>query len=724
MYVFVAPSVDNGNTASSTWCNGNATLTGNVTNTGGTVTSWSSGFRYGTDPALNTYIDVPSGSTGYMSQGISGLVGGTTIYYRTYAGNCAGLTLGSIQSFVAVNTPDMTATTPAYVHQLADADYHATDFRYVLLEGNVTHIRGENVNARGFYYSINSVNNSPNLGGTGVTTITHSNGGEYAYPAGTFTVDLGNVPSALQRGTYYAFTSWATHTNCYDHGISSVQNFWTLAEATMDTPNSDTEILHNSIKYTASFENTGASTVTEYGVVYARREKIDPSHNGTAAYFPIIGGTDCIKISFWNGSTANTNGSTEKIIGGDNFVSRDFTDANVNNPFLYSNTTYYLRPYVKNNAGTFYGVTQTILTDDAPSQIEGQIASISLNNESSSGEWSDNNNSNSDATPYGSPTTNSPDSQLSTNLSYAGDSNDSWRSWVFDGNDYFTLPYNSNSGRLNNNSAKALFIYFRTQGTPISNRQVLLELGGSTSGLNSYIYDNKLWVGIWNSSQRRYFSKAISTNTNYLLNIEFNGTKVRTAINGECSSSMLFSGFASNSNLNGIGASSNGTRYMDLTRGSGAYDYYTGKIADVLMYNDCSQSLRTTVMNYFDQKYGNTFRNNYTAYFGKAAAEAGWDEYDLEVSPFDNNDNTSNNNFEVYKSQKELMINLNLDESEQIELAIFDLNGIKVGTISNNELKKGINNFTYSTENLISGVYIVRAIGLNVNHSVKVNLLK
>jgi hypothetical protein len=70
------------------------------------------------------------------------------------------------------------------------------------------------------------------------------------------------------------------------------------------------------------------------------------------------------------------------------------------------------------------------------------------------------------------------------------------------------------------------------------------------------------------------------------------------------------------------------------------------------------------------------------------------------------------------------MINLNLDESENIELAIFDLNGIKVGTISNSELKKGINNFTYSTENLISGVYIVRAIGLNINESVKVNIMK
>jgi hypothetical protein len=732
--VFQPPLVDNGTTLSSSWCYGNATLTGNVTQTGqngGTPTT-ARGFQWG-DQTLGQPVNTNSNDNGWSNSGanipismnLTNLIGGHTYVYRTYATNCSGITYGTPQTFVAVNTPDMTATVPTYLHQLADGDYRSTDFRYVLLEGNCTNVRGENLDARGFYYSINSINNAPDLGGTGVTTITHSTGAENTFGTGTFTNDLGSVPSALQRGTYYAFTSFGTHTNCYDRGISSVQHFWTLAEATMDTPDATLEVLHNSIKYTASFDNTGASTVTEYGVVYARREKIDPSHIGTAAYFPIIGVGDCIKIAFWNGSTNATSGSFEKIIGGDNFVARDYTDANTENPFLYSNTTYYLRPYVKNNAGTFYGTTQTVLTDDAPSQVNGQIASISLNNENSGGNWSDNNSSNSDATSYGEPSPDSPDASLSANGGYAGNSNDTWQSWTLNGNDYFTLPYNSNSGRLNNNSAKALFLYFQMLSTNTNNRQVLLELGGSNSGLNVYIYSGKVWVGIWNSSQRRYFSKSISDadGTNYLLNVEYNGTKVRTALNGEVSSSMLFSGFATNSNNNGIGASSNGTRYMDLTRGSGTNDYYIGKIADILMYNDCSQALRTSIMNYFDQKYGYSYRSIYTAYFGKAAAEANWDEYESEVSPFDNNENVVSN-LEVYKSQKELMINLNLDEAENIEVAIFDMNGIKVGTISNNELKKGINNFTYSTNDLISGVYIVRAIGLNVNESVKVNIVK
>ena len=702
------PDVNDGATASSTWCNGNATLTGNVTNTRGTIVSWTSGFRYGADATLTTYTSVPSGSTGAMSQGISGLVGGTTYYYRTYASNECGLTLGNIQSFVAVNTPDMTATSPTFVNSLIAGDYTSTNYSTVMLEGNCTNVRGENLNSRGFYYSINATNSDPDNGEGGVTTITNASGPENSYGAVSFTNNI----TSLQRGTYYAFKSFGTHTNCVDEGKSSVSNFWTLAEATLSSP-SVTDITHNSIDFTLSFNNTGASTIDEYGVVYSRKQVVGSGN------YPLIGGTDCIRVKFETVNTNSTSGTKTATVGGDHFTNDGTGDLVTGNPFLYSNTIYYIRPFIINNGGTYYGTVQEVLTEDLPFIDD---ASISLNNEISGGDWSDINNPNSDPSKNGAPQTTAPDNSLSQ---YGSASNDTWRSWSFDGSsDYFTIPYNTNSGRLNENSGKTLFIYFRTQGTNINNRQVLLELASSNSGMNVYIYSGKIWAGIWNSTQRRYFSKSITTSTNYLFNIEFNGSKVRTALNGECSSSMLFSGFSANSNLNGIGVSANGTRYMDLTRGTGYYDYYKGKIADILMYNDCSQSLRTSIMNFFDEKYGNTFRNNYTAYFGKAAAEAGWDEYETEVSPFDNNDNTSNNNLEVYKSQKELMINLNLDESENIELAIFDLNGIKVGTISNNELKKGINNFTYSTENLVSGVYIVRAIGLSVNESVKVNLVK
>jgi hypothetical protein len=377
-------------------------------------------------------------------------------------------------------------------------------------------------------------------------------------------------------------------------------------------------------------------------------------------------------------------------------------------------TTYYVRAYATNSIGTGYGneISFTTLNMVAPSV---GIASISLNVDQNGSNWDDNNSDNSNAsvpTNGGSPSGDATDNDFGNHPT-----------WTFDGsNDCFQLPYNNNSGRLNNNSPKSLFVYFRTN-LNTSNRQVLLELGGTNSGFNAYIYSGKVWVGIWNSTQRRYFSTSISNGTNYLVSAEFNGTKVRTSLNGYCSSSMLFSGFATNSNTNGIGASINGTRYMDNTSSTGLSSFLNGTVAEILMYNTCDMDLRESIVEFIDTKYSTNYSSNYTAYFGKATAESDWIEYEMDVSPFDNNDNIESK-LEVYKSQKDLMINLNLDESENIELAIFDMNGIKVGTISNSELKKGINNFTYSTEGLISGVFLVRAIGLNVNESVKINIIK
>jgi hypothetical protein len=395
--------------------------------------------------------------------------------------------------------------------------------------------------------------------------------------------------------------------------------------------------------------------------------------------------------------------------------------------FQVPSETYFVRSYSINAGGTNYSNT-VAMTTSLNTPYNG-VGSISLNFIHNSG-WEDNNSSNTDPSV---PNNLSAPADISSDSDFPKDENlggqGDWKSWEFNGNSQcFQLPYNSSTNRVNNNSQKALFLYFRTStttaNTPISSRQVLLELGGESSGMNAYIYSGKVWVGIWNSSQRRFFSKSIAVDQTYLLNIEFNGTKVRTALNGECSSSMLFSGFASNSNYNGIGASVNGTRYMDLTRTSGVNDYYKGRLAEVLMFNDCSEILRLIIMNFFDNKYDKNYRSNYTSYFGKVSAETGWEEYESEVSPFDNNEESSIQKLEVFKSVKDLSINLNIDEDENIEIAIFDINGIKVGTISNNELKKGINNFTYSTENLISGVYIVRAIGLNVNESVKINIVK
>jgi uncharacterized delta-60 repeat protein len=351
-----------------------------------------------------------------------------------------------------------------------------------------------------------------------------------------------------------------------------------------------------------------------------------------------------------------------------------------------------------------------LLANNNPPQITS--TTVSLSSQATSNTWIDNNSNNADATvpSSGNPQRVNPDAAFNNNPS-----------WLFNGSsNCFQLPYNSNIGRLNYNSPKSLFINFKT-GTNINNRQVIFELGGLNSGMNAYIYNNKLWVGIWNNNQRRYFSKSINQSTNYLMSIEFNGSKVRTSLNGFVSSSMLFSGFISNSNSNGIGASINGTRFMDMTSGNGLSYYLGGKIAEILMYNSCDQTLREDVMTYLDSKYNTTYSNDYTRYFGKINAEGSdWTEnnWDEEINTVLEND------LQINYDGAEINLNYISNTKEIGKIELFDISGIKIQDIYAGELNYGDNNFMINNDNLISGVYFVKAISNSSIISKKVIIIK
>jgi len=85
------------------------------------------------------------------------------------------------------------------------------------LGGNVTTDGGSEVTERGVVYSVSTTNNTPQIGGTGVTQVTA--GGN----TGVFTVAV----SGLTGGTNYAFAAYAT--NSLGTAYSMVSNFFTLS---------------------------------------------------------------------------------------------------------------------------------------------------------------------------------------------------------------------------------------------------------------------------------------------------------------------------------------------------------------------------------------------------------------------------------------------------------------------------------------------------------------
>ena len=339
-------------------------------------------------------------------------------------------------------------------------------------------------------------------------------------------------------------------------------------------------------------------------------------------------------------------------------------------------------PYLKTQGGDCNG---GLMPDDA------SVALAAANY--TSPVWTDSNPLNSNATLVGvnAPIINTPDINFN-NLS----------SVVFNGSNVLSIPYNNIIGRINNASAKTLFIYFNTNN--ITSRQVIFEAGSPNSGFNVYIYNSKLYLGIWNASQRRFFSQSISTNTNYLISIEYDGSLVKTSINNILSSSTTFNGLlANNNNANGIGASYNGTRYIDNVTGTGVYHNFNGKIAEILCYNSSSTDLRKDIIDYINAKYHTRYSKEtdglIKAIDANGIQEISWDEsgnnYFGETGLSVNNDGE--------------YLNVNFASSEQLQgkLNLYDVTGMIVKSIFNGTFNNGTNSFSVETNELSSGVYFL-----------------
>jgi hypothetical protein len=248
-----------------------------------------------------------TGSAAFVSE-ITGLVENTIYYVRAYATNVTGTGYGENVSFTAsdeISKPTVTT---------APADDITTTT--AVCGGNVTYDGGADVTARGVCWDTK---------GTPTLADKKTNDGS---GTGSFT---SNITGLLPNTTYYV-RAYATNSEGTSYG--SQISFTTQAEITLPTVTTSaiSSITSTSAQGGGNVTFNGGATVTARGVCW----------NTT-------GNPDILDLHTTNGS--GTGSFTSNISG------------------LSPNTTYYVRAYATNSAGTAYGDPVEFTTISKPTVI-------------------------------------------------------------------------------------------------------------------------------------------------------------------------------------------------------------------------------------------------------------------------------------------------------------------------------------------------------------------
>ena len=310
-----APTVTTSNVTNIT--STTATGGGNVTADGGApVTERGVCWSTSQNPTVNGLHASNGTGTGSYTVSMTELLPNTTYYVRAYAINSAGTSYGSEVVFTtAPNLPTVATTEVTNVTQTT-----ATG------GGNVTNDGGATITDRGICWSTShnpTVSNNHASSGSGT---------------GGFTVSM----SSLTPNTTYYVRAYATNSagTAYGEEVS----FTTLQNIALPTVTTSavTNITQTTANGGGNVTNDGGATVTERGICWST------THNPTI-----------------NNSHANSG------TGVGNFT--------VSMSGLTPNTTYYVRAYATNSAGTNYGeeVSFTTLQNvTVPSVTTSNVTSI------------------------------------------------------------------------------------------------------------------------------------------------------------------------------------------------------------------------------------------------------------------------------------------------------------------------------------------------------------
>lgn len=257
---------------------------------------------------LDNYVSLglaSGGGTGSYTCTVEGLSPGVKYYFKAIAISDAGVAYGALQDCTTTAKKAPTVTKNAYLSYDYDSAY---------TYGEVTDYGGSTCQA-GMVWGTN----------TTPTLTTHTNGSyttDYSGYNGEYSSTIFNSPNGLLGGTKYYYRAYATNES--GTGYSTVGSFTT---------------------YSAVAPSVQTNEVTP-GSVTAGGAKVNGQHNTQ-------NGAAVSSYGFVYNTTGNPTTSDTKIQVG--------TSININTSFYYvltglnPETTYYIRAYSTNSAGTGYG---------------------------------------------------------------------------------------------------------------------------------------------------------------------------------------------------------------------------------------------------------------------------------------------------------------------------------------------------------------------------------
>ena len=286
---------------------------GNVTDEGGaTVTERGVCWSTSHNPTISSSHANSGTGTGSFTVSITGLTANTKYYVRAYSKNSAGISYGNEVDFTTAQNISAPTVTTSQVTNITQTTASGG--------GNVTATGGADVTERGVCWS---TNHNPTTSGS------HASSGT---GMGTYTVNM----TGLTSGTTYYVRAYAINSagTAYGAEVSFI------TEQVITVPSVTTNQVTNVNQTTATgggnVSNSGGATVTNRGICWST------SHNPT---------------------TSNSHQSNGTGTG----------TYSVNMTGLSPNTTYYVRAYATNSAGTSYGSEVSFNTLAPPQAPQGAI---------------------------------------------------------------------------------------------------------------------------------------------------------------------------------------------------------------------------------------------------------------------------------------------------------------------------------------------------------------